>query len=327
MPTINLQTAHHSAPLKSPFRISRGEKTSAETVRVTLSDGRSTGRGEAVPYARYGETIDGVLAEIENIREEIEAGLNRGTLQERLGPGAARCALDCALWDLEAKQSGVPIWTLAGLPEPRPCQTAITVSLDTPDAMADAARNAPGHILKLKLDGEADLDRIEAVRAARPETKLIVDANEGFNTANLVDFARQAAALGVSLIEQPLPATEDGALKRVAAPVAICADESAHTTADVERLVKLYDVVNVKLDKAGGLTEGLRMVREARLAGMGVMVGCMVAGSLSMAPAVLLAQICDVADLDGPLWLTDDEPHGLSYANGVVSPPSTDLWG
>ena len=324
---FRLETAHISSPLNAAFAISRGAKTSAETVRVTISGAGHTGRGEAVPYGRYGETVESVLAEIEAARGEIEAGISLGALQALMKPGAARCAGDCALWDLEAKKTGQPVWQLAGLPEPRPVETAVTISLDTPEAMAAAAKAAPGKLLKLKLGGAGDLDRIRAVHSARLDARLIADANEGLTEGELSSLAKAATRLGVVLIEQPFPAGKDEALMRRPGAIAICADESAHTRADIQSLARSYDAVNIKLDKAGGFTEALAMVRAARQAGMGVMVGCMVAGSLSMAPAVLLAQLADAADLDGPLWLARDIEGGLTYTDGMVAAPERGLWG
>ena len=324
---LRLDAAPVSSPLKAAFAISRGSKTQAETVRVTLAGDGQTGRGESVPYGRYGETVQGVLEEIESARALIEAGISRENLQAAMKPGAARCAVDCALWDLDAKRAGVPVWQLAGLPEPKPVETAVTLSLDTPEAMAAAASAAPGHLLKLKLGGPGDLERIRAVHEARPEARLIADANEGLSEKDLPELVKWAARLGVVLIEQPFPAGKDAALMRRPGAVAICADESAHTSADIQTLARSYDAVNVKLDKAGGLTEAIAMVRAAKAAGMGVVVGCMVAGSLSMAPAVLLAQLADAADLDGPLWLERDIEHGLAYSGGTVAPPLRALWG
>lgn len=324
---FRLETERISSPLNAAFAISRGAKTSAETVRVRLSGDGHAGRGEAVPYGRYGETVESVLAEIEAARGEIEAGISLAALQSLLKPGAARCAVDCALWDLEAKKTGKPVWQLAGLPEPKAVETAVTISLDTPEAMAAAAKAAPGNLLKLKLGGGDDLDRIRAVHGARPGARLIADANEGLAEKELAALVKVAAGLGVVLIEQPFPAGKDEALMRRPGAIAICADESAHTRADIQMLARSYDAVNIKLDKAGGFTEALAMVRAARQAGMGVMVGCMVAGSLSMAPAVLLAQLADAADLDGPLWLARDIDGGLTYTDGMVSPPEGELWG
>ena len=280
-----------------------------------------------MPYPRYGESCESVIAEIENIRSKIEAGLTKEDLQFLLPAAAARCAVDCALWDLEAKRSGTPVWKLADLPEPKPIETAETVSMDTPDAMAKAAQAIAGNLLKLKLGSTEDLERVRAVHYARPEARLILDANEGMDPATFAAVVSEAASLGTVLIEQPFPVGKDDTLLGMAAPVAICADESAHTSKDVEELVKRYDVVNVKLDKTGGLTEALNLVRTARRAGMGVMIGCMVAGSLSMAPAVLLGGLADVVDLDGPLWLAEDVAHGLTYKDGFISPPSQALWG
>ncbi|MEZ5953102.1 MAG: N-acetyl-D-Glu racemase DgcA [Hyphomonas sp.] len=316
-----------SSPLRAAFAISRGAKTRAETVLITLTEGAATGRGECVPYGRYGETVEGVVASIEAIRPELEGGLDRAALQTLLPPGAARCAVDCALWDLEAKLTGKPVWQLAGLPQPKPLETAVTISLDTPVAMAAAAKTTSGKLLKLKLGGPEDLERVEAVHAARPDARLIVDANEGLGADQLPAMASAAARLGVVLIEQPFPAGQDAGLMRRPGPVAICADESAHTSADLQDLARRYDAVNVKLDKAGGLTEALAMVREARACGLGVMIGCMVAGSVSMAPAVLLAGLADAADVDGPLWLKEDVANGLKYSDGMVMPPDAALWG
>ncbi len=323
----NLEISAISSPLKVAFTISRGAKTSAETVRVNLSEDGKTGRGECVPYARYGETVDGVVAAIEAARIQIEAGIGREELLSLMPAGAARCAVDCAMWDLEAKLSGKPVWQLAGLPEPKPVETAVTVTLDTPEAMAAAAKTTQGRLLKLKLGGPDDLARVEAVHAARPDARLIVDANEGLNADQLPAIAGAAARLGVVLIEQPFPAGKDDGLMRRPGPVAICADESAHTSAELQDLARRYDAVNVKLDKTGGLTEALAMVRAARECGLGVMVGCMVAGSISLAPAVLLAALADAADVDGPLWLKEDVPNGLEFSDGMVAPPSRDLWG
>jgi L-alanine-DL-glutamate epimerase-like enolase superfamily enzyme len=251
----------------------------------------------------------------------------REALQSALPAGAARCALDCALWDLEAKSSGVPVWQRAGLPEPRALETAVTVSLDTPDEMGKAARVAQGRLLKVKLGGPEDLARIEAVHKARPDARLMLDANEGLDAGAFQTIMARAEQFGVVLIEQPFAAGKDAALLQRPGSIAICADESVHTTQDIQALATRYDAVNVKLDKAGGLTEALATVRAARACGMGVIVGCMVAGSVSMAPAVLLAQLADAADVDGPLWLKEDAVEGLRFENGYVHPPGRALWG
>ena len=327
MRNLRLEIVHVSSPLRAAFAISRGAKTQAETVRVQVSDSTSTGRGEGVPYARYGETVDSVIAALESVRGQVEAGMDLAALQLALPAGAARCALDCALWDLQAKRAGRPVWQLAGLPEPKPLETALTISLADPAAMAEAAKRAPGRLLKLKLGGPEDLDRLTAVHLARPDARLILDANEGLAPDAYPAIAAAAAKIGVVLIEQPFPAGKDDALINRHGPVAVCADESAHTSGDIQTLARAYDAVNVKLDKAGGLTEALAMVRAARQSGMGVMVGCMVAGSLSMAPAVLLAGLAHAADVDGPLWLEADIEDGLAFTDGMVSPPSTALWG
>lgn len=316
-----------SSPLKAAFAISRGAKTSAETVVVEISEGEHAGRGECVPYARYKESRVSVVAQLTGIEKDVKAGLTRQDLQRRLPAGAARCAVDCALWDLEAKITGTPVWELAGLPKPRSLPTTMTLSLDEAEAMAAAAKATPAKILKLKLGGEADLERLEAVRKARPDAKLVVDGNEGVEPAAFLALVTKAAELGVSLIEQPFPAGQDEALLRRPGHVAICADESVHTRFDIQALAKKYDAVNIKLDKAGGLTEALAMMDEAKRCGLGTMVGCMVAGSLSMAPALILGQVADLIDLDGPLWLAEDVPHKLRYSDGNVSPPSRALWG
>ncbi|MCH9751268.1 MAG: dipeptide epimerase [Alphaproteobacteria bacterium] len=316
-----------SSPLKAAFAISRGSKSSAETVLVEITQDGQTGRGECVPYARYQESRVSVVAQLSGLEREIEEGLTRQDLQRRLPAGAAKCAVDCALWDLESKLTGTPVWELAGLPEPKPLPTTMTISLDEPEVMANAAKATHAKILKLKLGGPDDLTRIEAVRRARPDAKLVLDGNEGLDPEDFPQLAAIAADLGVVLIEQPFPAGQDGALTRRPGFVAICADESVHTRGDLQGLAKKYDAVNIKLDKAGGLTEAMRMMKEAKRCGLGTMVGCMVAGSISMAPALLLGQTADLIDLDGPLWLAQDVPHKLRYHDGIVSPPSRDLWG
>lgn len=325
MTTLSIE--HVSSPLARAFSISRGAKTSAESVLVTLTRGDARGRGESVPYGRYGETVESVMAAIEAQRSAIEAGISRQELQDLMPAGAARCAVDCAMWDLEAKESGKPVWQLAGLPEPGPLETCVTVVLGDAAEMVQAASEAPGKLLKVKLGGDGDMDRVRAVHEARPDARLILDANEQLEAGALPGLARDAKQLGVVLIEQPFPAGEDSALLKRPPEVAICADESAHTHEQVQALARMYDVINVKLDKTGGLTEALAMVREAKACGLGVMVGCMVAGSISMAPAALLGALADAVDLDGPLWLSEDVEHGLKYKNGLVYPPSRELWG
>ncbi|RFC64485.1 dipeptide epimerase [Fulvimarina endophytica] len=319
-------TVEHFA-LASEFRIARGSKTQASVIVATIERGGFRGRGECVPYGRYGETLEGVLAEIEALSGEIEAGLTREALQERLPAGAARNALDCAFWDLEAKTSGRSVASLVCETEPRPVETAYTISLDEPERMGAAARAAVRPILKIKMGTNDDIGRIRAVHEAAPRSRLILDANEGWTGDRLTAHLLEAARGGAMLIEQPLPVGGDEILARIPHPVPICADESVHTSADLEGLVGRYDYVNIKLDKSGGLTEALKMQRRARELGFGVMVGCMVSTSLSMAPAALLAQNADVVDLDGPLLLAEDREPGLVYAGSTLAPPSGDLWG
>lgn len=323
-----LTVCHESWPLKGVFAISRGSRTASEVVTVEVTDGVHVGRGEGVPTAHYGETVDGVMGQLEQLRPRIAAGLDRAALQSALSAGAARNALDCAMWDLEAKQGGVRAWHLAGLPEPAPLTTAYTLSLGSPEEMARAMRDAEHRsLIKLKLTGVGDVARVEAVRQAAPGVRIIVDANEAWTPELYGELAPPLEALGVEMIEQPLPAGADGPLAEMHRPVAVCADESCHTSRDVPGLVGRYDMVNVKLDKSGGLTEALRVVGAARDAGLGVMVGCMVGTSLSMAPAILLGWTARFVDLDGPLWLARDRKPGLRFDDGVVHPPPRALWG
>jgi L-Ala-D/L-Glu epimerase / N-acetyl-D-glutamate racemase len=314
-------------PIAGAFTISRGAKTEAVVVVAELSDGTHRGRGECVPYARYGETIEGVTAAIEAMGSEIARGLDREGLQSAMPPGAARNALDCALWDLAAKRAGRPVHELLGLPAPKVLTTAYTISLAAPDTMAKAAADAGRLLLKIKLGAPGDPARIAAVRRAAPNAELIVDANEGWTADNLAENLAACAHAAVTLIEQPLPADHDDALAHIAHPLPICADESAHAAASLSALVGKYDAVNLKLDKAGGLTEALAMAREAERLGLTLMVGCMVATSLAMAPAMLVAQRARVVDLDGPLLLARDRPEGLCYEGSRVHPAKPALWG
>jgi len=315
-------------PIAGAFTISRGAKTEAVVVVAELGDGKARGRGECVPYARYGESIENVTAQIEAMRPRLAAGLTRTELQDAMPPGAARNALDCAFWDLEAKRSGRPVHALAALPAPYPLTTAFTISLGTPEAMAQAtAKAAQRALLKIKLGGDGDGARIAAVRAAAPKATLIVDANEGWTEDNLAANLEACASAGVVLVEQPLPDGHDAALGRIAHPIPVCADESAHDRSSLAALIGKYDAVNVKLDKTGGLTEAVTMAREAERAGLAIMVGCMVATSLAMAPAVLLAQSARFVDLDGPLLLAKDRQDGLIYRDSLVYPPTPALWG
>ncbi|OYZ80105.1 MAG: dipeptide epimerase, partial [Rhizobiales bacterium 24-66-13] len=308
MPSLTVEIERF--PIAGTFTISRGSKTEAVVVVAQLRHGGHVGRGECVPYARYGETVQGVANALRALAPELDAGLDRTGLQTRLPAGAARNALDCAFWDLEAKQAGVPAHILAGLPSPAPLTTAFTLSLDTPTAMATAAAAAGRPLLKLKFGGAGDVERIAAVRAAVPGTRLIVDANESWRTDDLVTNLEACARAGVELIEQPLPADDDAALARVAHIVPICADESVHDRAGLAELRTRYDAVNIKLDKTGGLTEALALAGAAKAQGFTLMVGCMLASSLAMAPAMLVAQLAQVVDLDGPLLLARDREPG-----------------
>lgn len=321
-PTLSF--AHESWPLREAFTISRGAKTAAEVIVVTLSDGAHTGRGEAVPYARYGESIDGVLADI----AALQVVTSRADLGARMTPGAARNALDCAMWDLEAKRSGHSAASLAGLSALHPVLTCFTLSLGTPEAMAAKARDvAHLPLLKLKLGGAGDDARMVAVRQARPDARLVADANEAWTVDLAPQLFAAAAAAGVELIEQPFPTDGDEVLRSMRRPVPVCADESLHTRADLARIAHLYDAINIKLDKAGGLTEALALTAAARAQGLKIMAGSMVATSLAVAPAMLLAQGADWVDLDGPLLLTNDRAHGLSIHDGIIQPPEAVLWG
>ena len=315
-------------PIAGSFTISRGAKTEAVVVVAELSDGTHRGRGECVPYARYGETVAGVAAAIEAMGPEISSGLDREQLQSAMAPGAARNALDCAFWDLAAKRAGRPVHELIGLPAPKTVTTAYTISLATPEAMAQATAAAAGRaLLKVKLGAPGDPARIAAVRRAAPNAELIVDANEAWRAGDLADNLAACAKAGVTLVEQPLPAGDDTALAQIARPIPICADESVHDRASLASLAGKYDAVNIKLDKTGGLTEALAMAQEAERRGFSIMVGCMVATSLSMAPAMLLAQRARVVDLDGPLLLARDREHGLRYEGSSVYPAVSELWG
>jgi L-alanine-DL-glutamate epimerase-like enolase superfamily enzyme len=326
---LKLSIARESWPIAGTFTISRGSKTAADVVVVTLSRDGATGRGECVPYSRYGETIDIAMAALEMARAEIEAGLDRNDVPQLLKARSARNALDCALWDLEAKSSGLPAWRIAGLDEPRPLTTAFTLSLDTPERMAEAARRAAARpILKLKLgDAEHDAARLGAVRRAVPAARLIVDANEGWSVEDLPRLLDDCARGGVELVEQPLPASADAVLADVPHAVPVCADESAHDVETLDALVGRYDALNIKLDKTGGLTGALALRGAARERGLTIMVGCMVGTSLAMAPAALVAQGAEYVDLDGPLLLARDRDTPIRYEGGLMQPPPRELWG
>ncbi len=328
--TRKLSVASQSWPLRQTFRIARGAKNEAVVVVATIEEGGHAGHGECVPYARYGETVASVISQIEKLRRRVEGGISRQDLQTLLPAGAARNALDCAMIDLEAKKTGRPAYELLGLPPPAPVHTTFTLSVDEPEAMGNAAAEAAAkgyRLLKLKVAGGQDISRVQAVRRAAPEARLIVDANEGWTPEEYDVLAPGLAELGVALIEQPLKAEEDGYLAWTEAPVPVCADESCHTRGDLERIRRRYSHINVKLDKAGGLTEAVALAREAAAIGLKLMVGCMVSTSLAMAPATLLAGLAEFVDLDGPLLLARDRDPGLQYDADTLYPATRQLWG
>ena len=327
---IRLHVAHESWPIAGSFNISRGSKTSAEVVTVALDQDGITGRGECTPYARYNETVDGVIAALEGARDAIQSGITHGDIPELLAPKAARNALDCALWDLEAKRLGTPVWQLTGLDAPKDLVTAYTLSLDSPQKMREAAvREAGRPLLKLKLGASDELDgeRLRAVREGAPESQLIIDANEGWAPERLPGLLEVCAEVGVSLVEQPLPADDDAFLAEIERPIAVCADESAHDASTLDKVFGKYDAVNIKLDKTGGLTGALALADAASTAGLQLMTGCMVATSLAMAPAMLVGQISSVVDLDGPLLLARDREPGITFDGSVMHPAPPALWG
>jgi L-alanine-DL-glutamate epimerase-like enolase superfamily enzyme len=326
--TRELTVEHESFPIAGRFTIARGSKTSAEVLTCTIRENGHVGRGECVPYARYGETLESVQAQIEEARRAILDGAGREDLLHLMPAGAARNAIDCALWDLEAKRDGRPVHQRACIMPPRPVPTAVTISLGDPEEMADQARAVAFRpLLKVKVGTADDTARIHAVASVAPRSRIILDANEGWSEANLRTHLLVAAEFHIALIEQPLPAGSDEILGQIPHPVPICADESIHTEDELEGLLGRYDAVNIKLDKTGGLTAALRLRDRARELGFGVMVGCMVGTSLAMAPAVLLAQDADFVDLDGPLLLARDRVPGLRYSGALVSPPESALWG
>jgi len=327
MTALLIEAREEIWPLKEVFRISRGSRTEAQVVVVTVSDGKHTGRGEGVPIKRYNQNIASVLAQIESVKRV--PNLDRHLAQKLLPTGAARNALDCALWDLEAKRSGKRMWELANLPIVEQVETSFTISLDSPEKMAASAKaNSNQRILKLKLGGDAlDLQRVEAVREAAPMSRLLIDANESWSLKHYRKIIPALKGLGVELVEQPFPADADEVLESLDHPVPVCADESCHTTTDLPRLKNRYEVINVKLDKTGGLTEALRLCEQARESGFKLLIGCMVGTSLSMAPARLLASAAEWVDLDGPLLLARDCDHALPYENGRIGIPPRELWG
>ena len=329
MQNLQLSNKVERWPIEGGFRIAREAKSETVVVVVTIGDGSVTGRGECVPYARFGETVDDVLAALDSLRPALRSGLTRQDLQFSMPPGAARNALDCALWDYEAKSSGRRAWHLAEMDAPAPALTAMTISLDEPDQMAQRALelSVDFPLLKLKLGGREDIERLQAVRAAVPEARLVVDANEGWTEDLMAEMLSICVECGVEMIEQPLPARSDAALQALDSPVLLCADEAFHSMADLDRIAGLYGAVNIKLDKTGGLTEALRVAEEARARDLKIMVGCMVGTSLSVAPALLLEGYADYCDLDGPLLLGRDREHGLRIDGCRILPPTVALWG
>ena len=321
---MQIKVTHDVFRLAQVFTISRGSRNEAKVLTVHLDDGTHRGWGECVPYARYGETLDSVEAQI----AALPTDLTRESLQQLLPAGAARNAVDCALWDLEAKRAGKRVWELAGLPVPGPEITAYTLSLDTPQAMQEqAAKNAFRPLLKIKLGTPDDMPRLEAVRAGAPASRIIIDANEGWSAEVYADLAPHLVKLGVELVEQPLPASDDDALLGLERPVPVCADESCHDRASLAGLKGKYDVVNIKMDKAGGLTEALATRTAAEAAGFDIMVGCMVGSSLAMAPATLVAQGVKIVDLDAPMLLAEDRDNAMTYDAAGAHPPVAALWG
>lgn len=328
MDPVIISARTESWPIRGEFRIARGAKTEAHVVVVEARSGYYVGRGEATPYSRYGESVEGVLASVSDVALRLPEEAPRAALQKLLQPGAARNALDCALWDLEAQMAGLPFWQYAGLPEPLPQVTALTISLDTPEAMAKAAAAvADRPLLKVKVDDAAALAGVAAIHAAAPASALIIDGNEALSAQTFERLAAKAREWNIVLVEQPFPVDRDEVLAGRSFPVCVCADESAHATEDLETLVRRYDAVNIKLDKTGGLTEGIEMARRARQFGMKVMIGCMVGTSLGMAPAANLLGFADFADLDGPLLLANDRSPGLIYDGWQVTARAPGLWG
>ncbi|WP_432455082.1 N-acetyl-D-Glu racemase DgcA [Agarivorans sp. QJM3NY_29] len=316
-----------SWPIRGTFTISRGSKTEAETVIVELEDQGKIGRGECVPYAHYQESIDSVLAQLEGILPRLREGLSRQELQLLLPSGAARNAVDCALWDLECKQEGISIWQKVSA-TPAALTTAYTLSLDTPEKMQQAAtENAFRPLLKLKLGGAEDLQRVAAVRQGAPNAKIILDANEAWTVELYNSLIPELIKLDVAMIEQPFPAGDDEALRSLSRPIPICADESCHDRASLPGIIGKYDMINIKIDKTGGLTEALVLKELAEQAGLQIMVGCMLSSSLSMAPAFVIAQGCEIVDLDGPLLLSEDIEHGFEFNNNEMLPFTAQLWG
>jgi L-Ala-D/L-Glu epimerase len=325
---IELSAQVERFPTAGAWTISRGSVDAVEVVVAEARLGGMAGRGECRPYPRYDETPESVVSEIEAVARQLGDDADAVDVRRLMPPGAARNAVDCALWDLRAKLTGQRAWHLAGMAEPKPVVTAYSLSLDTPERMRErAAQNAHRPLLKVKLGGENDLERIRAVRRGAPQARIIVDANEGWTPQSYAAIAPDLVALGVAMVEQPLPAWDDEALSGMERPLSVCADEACHDRASLSAIAGKYDMINIKLDKTGGLTEALALKAEAEALGLAVMVGCMLASSLAMAPAVLVAQGAAIVDLDGPLLLAEDRPHGLRYDAAGVHPPAPELWG
>jgi len=325
---ISLSAEMRSFAMDGVFTISRGSRTSSEVVTVTLDDGTYSGRGECVPYPRYGESVDGVLADIRSMTNDISAGLTRQQLQSAMPPGAARNALDCAFWDLAAKREGARVWELLDLPAPDGLITAFTIGLDTPEAMREKAQaNADRPLLKTKLAEAGDIVRVAAVREGAPKARITLDANEGWSAETYADIVSQLEAYDIMAVEQPLHADDDAILADLPHPIPLIADESAHDSASLAHIVGRYDMVNIKLDKTGGLTEALELKRRALDQGLGIMVGCMIGSSLAMAPAMLVAMNADIVDLDGPLLLAEDRKTPIKFDGSRMHTPPRGLWG
>ena len=323
-----LDARHDRFPLSRPFRISRGVKTVADVITVTLREGDAVGRGEGVPYQRYGEDVGSALAVIYEVRPAIEAGADRHALLSMLPPGAARNAIDCALWDLEARRLSRDVAVMIGAPSPGRLTSALTIGIDAPDEMESAARRlADAPLLKAKVDASDPAAQIRAVRSGAPKAALIVDPNESWDQAIVEAMQPVLAEAAVDLLEQPVPADADSWLEGFVPAVPICADESVHVVADLTTVAERYQSVNVKLDKAGGLTAALELAHAARASGLGLMTGCMVSSSLSIAPALHLARMSDFVDLDGPFWLLEDRPCGVKNEGGILVPPAAGFWG
>lgn len=325
---MRVSVHRESWPMKAPFAITGHVFESLESVVVMLEQDGATGRGEGVPVYYLQEEARGLLEQIEVIRPALEAGIGRDELQDMLPPGGARNAVDCALWDLEAKRTGKTVWEMTGI-EPAARKTAYTLGIqETPEVIAEQAAQARGYpLLKIKLNGDKPVERVAAIRKARPDAEIIIDANQGFSLSLLKSVLEPFAELGVAMVEQPLPRGDDSELEGLSSPIPICADESCLHRGELPDALKRYDMINIKLDKTGGLTEALALAKEARQAGKGLMVGNMLGTSLSMAPAFVIAQLCDFVDLDGPLNLKSDLPAGMAYRNGMVSASQSGFWG